>query len=197
LHLKRLPVILSLLAVASVLYFFSEPILWKLGSLLVLSEPPQKADLIEVPGGDYAGNRILKACELLRAGYAPKAFVTGESMFYGVHESKLAIDFAGTRGCPPNFFLSSDYPAVSTFSELKDLITRLPAMGVHKVLLVTSPSHTARATRVFRRLAPNLEIHTVASFDPKWNNGYWWKTREGRKVWFFESVKTIADYLGI
>jgi uncharacterized SAM-binding protein YcdF (DUF218 family) len=197
LRLKPLPAILALLAVAAVLYLFSEPILWKLGSLLVLSEPPQQADLIEVPGGDYAGNRVLKTCELLRAGYAPKAFVTGEAMFYGKHESQLAIDFAGTHGCAPNFFLSSDYPAVSTLSEFKDLIPRLRAMGVHKVLLITSPSHTARATRVFRRLAPDLEIHTVASFDPKWNNGYWWKTREGRKVWFFESSKTIADYFGI
>ncbi len=176
---------------------FSQSILFSMGAILVTSETPQKADTIEVLGGDYSGNRVMKGCELVRAGFAPKAFTTGDALFYGAHESQLAIDFAGAHGCPADYFIRTDFPAVSTVSELTHLTSALRALGMHKVLLVTSPSHTARATRIFRRLAPDLEIHTVASDDPKWNNGYWWKTREGRKTWLFEIIKTGADFFGI
>jgi uncharacterized SAM-binding protein YcdF (DUF218 family) len=186
--------ILVLIAFAAV---FSRNILFWMGAILVTSEPPQKADTVEVLGGDSSGNRVMKGCELVRAGFAPKAFITGQASFYGVHESKLAVDFAGTQGCPADYFIRTDFPALSTVSELNHLTSTLRALGMHKVLLVTSPSHTARATRVFRRLAPDLEIHTVASDDPKWNNGYWWKTREGRKTWLFEIIKTGADFFGI
>lgn len=189
--------ILLLLLVTGFLFSFSGAILWKLGAVLVDTEPPQKADAIEVLGGDYFGNRILKACELVREGYAPKAIVTGGGTFYGKHESQLEIAFAGTCGCPADFFIPTGYPAVSTVDEVMHLLPELHRLGVHKLLLVTSPSHTARATRVFRRLAPDIEIHPIASRDANWNNGYWWKTRQGRKTWFFETAKGIADFLGI
>ena len=76
------------------------------------------------------------------------------------------------------------------FGELREL-------GVHKYLLVTSPSHTARASRIFRREGAGLEVHPVSAPDPYWQNGEWWKNREGRKIWLLETVKTIADYLRI
>lgn len=111
------------------LFFFREAILWKLGAILVISEVPQKADMAEVLGGDYRGNRILKACELVRQGFVPQAAVTGAGGFYGVHESRLSIDFAATRGCPPGFFMPSDYPALSTTDELENLVPELRRRG--------------------------------------------------------------------
>jgi uncharacterized SAM-binding protein YcdF (DUF218 family) len=76
-------------------------------------------------------------------------------------------------------------------------IQQLRALGVHKYILVTSPYHTARAARIFRREGVGLEMHTVSAPDPYWRNGEWWKTREGRKLWFLESVKTMADWFRI
>jgi uncharacterized SAM-binding protein YcdF (DUF218 family) len=70
-------------------------------------------------------------------------------------------------------------------------------MGVHKYLLVTSDFHTARASRIFRREGPRLELHAISAADPDWQNGQWWKNREGRKIWFSEAVKTIAEHLRI
>lgn len=166
-----------------------------MGQWLVYSESPQKADIIEVLGGDYDGNRVLKGCELVRNGFAPKAMISGAGEFYGFHESRLAIDFAISRGCPSGYLIAWGYAAKATTDELASVVTELRRTGIHKVLLVTSPSHTARATRVLRRLAPDLEIHTVASADRYWNHGYWWKSREGRKMWLLESAKTVADYL--
>lgn len=176
---------------------FSQQLLWWMGSLLVDAEPPQKADIEIVLGGDYSGNRIMKGCEVLRAGLVPRALVSGSGLFYGEHESVLAIRLATARGCPSETLVPFKYPANSTADEAAHLIPELHRLNSRKVLLVTSPSHTARAARIFRRLAPEIEFHAVASIDRRWNNGYWWKTREGRKVWLLESVKTIAGFMGL
>jgi len=167
------------------------------GRELVDSEAPQKADIVAVIGGDYKGNRITKAAELVRQGYAPRVLVSGAGSQYGHFESDLAIAYAVEKGYPREIFVALQYPSLSTADEARAVAARMRQMGVHKYLLVTSDFHTARATRVFRREAPDLEVHPVAAPDPDWNNGRWWVTREGRKTWFFETVKTVAERLGI
>jgi uncharacterized SAM-binding protein YcdF (DUF218 family) len=175
---------------------FSQRILWGMGEMLVGTDAPQKADMEVVLGGDATGSRILKACELIRSGYVPRALVSGGGNYYGSHESVLAINFAVNKGCPPDYFIPVQFPATSTFDEAQHVIVELRRAGAHKVLIVTSPSHTARAARIYHRLAPDLEFHTAACRDRKWNEGYWWKSREGRKTWLLESVKTLADFFG-
>ena len=85
----------------------------------------------------------------------------------------------------------------STTDEARDIVPELRKMGVHSILLVTSPSHTGRAGRVFRRAAPDLMIRTVAAADPRWCRGYWWTDRECRKTWILEESKNIADFFRI
>lgn len=182
---------------AAVLLVFSSRILWSLGAVLNDGEPPRKADMIVVIGGDGRGNRILTAAELAREGYAPKVFVSGGGGFYGHHESDLAIDFAVQHGYPRDVFIPFHHPALSTKDEARADIGELRRLGVHKYLLVTSVYHTARAGRIFRREGPDLDVHTISAPDRYWENGVWWKDREGRKIWFDETVRTIADYLRI
>jgi uncharacterized SAM-binding protein YcdF (DUF218 family) len=185
------------LCAAALLLVFSHRVLWSLGAILDSSEPPQKADMIVVIGGDAHGNRILKAAELAREGYAPKVLVSGQGAMYGHHESDMAIDFAVEHNYPRDEFIPFRYPALSTADEAAADIRQLRELGVHKYLLVTGPYHTARAARIFRRLGSGLEVHTVSAPEPYWQNGEWWKNREGRKLWFQEFVKTIADWFRI
>jgi len=196
---KRL---LSLFLVAFVcaavaVFAFSGSILFWLGSILVNAGPPQKADIIVVIGGDFKGNRITKGAELVRQGYAPKALVSGSGGMYGALESDLEIGYAVSHGYPRSEFIAVQFPALSTVEEARIVIAKLRQLGVHKYLLVTSDFHTARAGRVFRRQGRDLEEHTVAAPDPYWNNGRWWTTREGRKLWIYEALKTVTDPLGI
>src|SRR5437870_9128029 len=100
----------------------------------------------------------MKACELIRDGYVSRALVSGAGFYWGSHESIRAIDFAVGRGCPREAFVALKYPASSTVEEATQVIPEIRKLGAHKVLVVTSPSHTARAGRIFRRLAPDLEI---------------------------------------
>jgi len=186
-----------LICAASVLLAFSGRILWSLGAMLNDSEPPQKADMIVVIGGDSRGSRILTAAELVRDGYAPKVFVSGVDEIYGHHESELAIDFAVQHGYPRDEFIAFHYPVLSTVDEARADVRELRRLGVHKYLLVTSVYHTARASRIFRREGPDLDVHPVSAPERYWQNGEWWKDREGRKLWLNETIKTIADYLRI
>jgi len=186
-------VVVCLLASA----IFHRQILWSMGAMLVNSGAPQPADIVMTFAGDASGHRIRKAAELVREGYASKVLVSGAGSEYGVPETTLEIDFAVRRGYPRDYFIPLQSRSLSTKEEAPYIASRLRSLGVHKVLLVTSYFHTARAGRIMRRTAPDLEFHIVGSSYPHWNEGYWWKEREGEKIWLEEAVKTVADFFRI
>ena len=168
-----------------------------MGDVMVRAEAPQRADIVVVIGGDYAGNRITKGAELVRQGYAPRVLASGGGDMYGHYEGDLAIAFAEKRGYPPAEFIPLQYSALSTTDEARAVIARLRQMGVHKYLVVTSEFHTGRAGRIFQREGPDLEVHMIIAPDPTWNQGRWWTSREGRKMWLNEAMKTVADWFRI
>jgi uncharacterized SAM-binding protein YcdF (DUF218 family) len=176
---------------------FSQQILWESGAVLVNNQPPVKADAVVVLGGDYAGDRIRKGAELVKAGYAPVVIVSGGGRMYGRYEAEHEIDYAVRVGYPREIFIPVLKGVFSTQDEAGRDAAEFRQRGLHSVLLVTSPSHTARATRIFRKAAPEIQFHPVAAADPKWNNGYWWKIREGRKTWALEMAKTLTGPFGI
>ena len=191
-------VALSLIAVCLLVsLIFWQQILWGLGAMLVDSEPPQEADIAVVLAGDGSGHRIMKAAELVRQGYVPKVLVAGSARYYGLPESTAAIDFAVEHGYPRDYFLSFQIPSLSTREDAQHVVPELRTLGIHKYLLVTSYYHTARSGRIFHRAAPELEIRVIGASAPHWNDGYWWKEREGQKIWLQEEAKTIADFFRI
>jgi uncharacterized SAM-binding protein YcdF (DUF218 family) len=185
------------LCLAAVLWLCSVPILRAAGSLLVDEQPLHAADALVVLAGDSLGNRILKAAELARAGLAPIVLVDNSGLDYGHAEADLAIDFATDHGYPPSMFLAATWTARSTVEEARNVIADLRNRGAHKAIVVTTVWHTARAGRIFRRLAPGIQFYMAGADDPDWQNGNWWTVREGRKLFLMETVKTIADYLRI
>jgi len=168
-----------------------------LGEQLVYSEPPCKADVIVVLAGDWWGNRVLKAGELTRQGWAPKALVSGAGTLYGVNEGDLAIEFAERHGCRKELFFNLPSPARSTVDEARYIVPELRRRGVRKFILLTSDFHTRRAARIYRELAPDLPFCVVAAPDPDFSPDGWWRNREGRKTAFFEWCKTVAHLFGI
>ena len=186
-----------LLFAAILLAVFHTQIFFFLGSILVNAQPPEKADIVVVIGGDLLGNRILKGAELVRQGYAPLVLASGSGSIYGHFESDLAVDFAEHHGYPAGLFVSFHEPALSTQEEARRVIAELRRRGVHRYLLVTSDYHTARAGRIFRREGSGLEMRTVAAPDPYWAGGRWWTNREGQKIWLYETMKTIGNFFGL
>jgi uncharacterized SAM-binding protein YcdF (DUF218 family) len=168
-----------------------------LGDYLVKAGPPVKAEIVVVPAGDAFGNRILKAGELIRAGFAPYALVSGPSGEYGFYECDLAIPFAVRHGFPKEFFIRFPNQSRSTREEARDMVPELRRRGIHRFLLVTSDYHTRRAGRIYREIAPDLEMHVVAAPDRAFTAGGWWHTREGRKQFAFEWIKTVTSWVGM
>ena len=176
-----------------------------LGRLLVRDEGPARADIAVVLAGDYYGNRIVRAAELVKQGYVPNVLVSGPNMLYGYYECDLEISFAVKRGYPESWFIRAPNEALSTREEAAAILPDLRRRGVHRFLLVTSDYHTARAARIFtqaalqrpRAAAPDLVMRVVAAPDDYFRADGWWRNREGRKIFAIEWLKTVANLLGM
>lgn len=168
-----------------------------LGALLVRDDGPARADMAVVLAGDFYGNRIVRAAELVKQGYAPQVLVSGPNMVYGFYECDLEIPFAVKRGYPENWFIRAPNEARSTREEAAAILPDLRRRGVHRFLLVTSNYHTARAGRIYRAAAPDLQVRVVAAPDEWFHPDGWWRNREGQKIFFFEWSKTVANVFGM
>lgn len=168
-----------------------------IGTMLSDTGVPRKAEVAVVLSGDYFGNRILKAGELVRDGLVPAALVSGPSGMYGLHDSDLSIPFAARHGFPESMFIAVPNDARSTREEAALFVPELRRRGVKRLLLVTSDYHTRRARRLFRAAAPELDIIAVGAPDADFRLERWWTTREGRKYVVTEWAKTIGERLGL
>jgi uncharacterized SAM-binding protein YcdF (DUF218 family) len=186
-----------LVVLVSALLLFRVQVLTALGHFLVNADTPRRADVIVVLGGDYYGERIMKACELVRQGFAPKAIISGPKVFFGFHEDRFAIEHAVARGCDPFSLEGAPTDARSTETEAQFFGDLLRRRGVRHYILLTSNFHTRRAAAIFRRAIPDMEATVVAAPHPEFAPDSWWKTREGQKVFFFEWTKTLTGPMGI
>jgi len=168
-----------------------------LARLLVRNDGPVRADIAVVLAGDYYGNRIVHAAELVKQGYVPNVLVSGPHMMYGQYECDLAIPFAVKLGYPENWFIRAPNEALSTRDEAAAILPDLRRRGVHRFLLVTSDFHTARAARIYRAAAPDLDMHVVTAPDRYFRADGWWHNREGQKIFFIEWMKTAANAIGM
>ena len=171
-----------------------------LGGLLIHDDGPGKADVAVVLAGDQWGNRIVKAAELVRAGYVPTALVSGPP-FYGEHECDAAIRFAVGRGYPLEYFIGAPNDSLSTRDEARAILAELRRRGFRSFLLVTSDYHTARSGRIYRveedRQGGGPPFRVVAAPDKYFRRNSWWRSREGLKIVFFEWSKTLATAAGM
>ena len=168
-----------------------------LGRMLVDDQGPAHAEIAVVLAGDYYGNRIVRAAELVKQGYVPRALISGPQTVYGQYECDLAIPFAVRQGYPADWFLRSPNSALSTRAEAAAILADLRRRGVHRFLLVTSDYHTARAARIYRAAAPDLGFRVVAAPDRYFRPDTWWHNREGQKIFLIEWMKTVANALGM
>lgn len=146
--------------------------------------------------GDVTGNRVLKAAELARQGFVPIVLVSGPGKSYDHNEADLAIEFATNRGFPSSYFEPVRHEADSTQEEAVNMLAYMRRKGIKRFLLVTSDFHTRRSGRIYRRLAPEAEIHVVAAPTDAFDAAGWWRHRESRKTWLYEWQKIVANYLG-
>ncbi len=192
----RTKLLLAVFLLAAAVIVTHEFWLRQAGEFLIKAETPQRADMGVVLAGDWRGNRVLKGGELVRKGFVPAVLVDGPPQHYGNAESDLAVAFAVARGFPESYFIRFPMPASSTDEEARIVVDELRRRGCKSFLLITSDFHTRRAGRIFRKYIGDLKMTVVSARDDSFRDGLWWDTREGRKTFAFEFMKTVTEPLG-
>ena len=171
-----------------------QAILTSIGSFLVDSEPPQRADLVLVLGGDFWGPRVLAGGELARLGYAPLALFSGP-VYHERPQGELSVEFLAQKGYPAKLFQFFFTNATSTIAEAKDLRAELDRRKAKRVLLVTASYHSRRAKLVLTLFCPGVKFISVPASDPNYHVLEWWNDQRSRRFVFLEWSKILGTLL--
>ena len=166
-----------------------------LGLYLVKTVTPEKADIVVVLSGGITGNRLQKAVELAEQGFAPRVLVTGPRGPYGTRESDLAIGFAKRHNLNTTILESLHADINSTLEEALIIDKELQRLAISTALIVTSEYHSRRTWSIFNKYgSKKIRYTVVASKDPLFDPKNWWKTRNGRKTFVVEYMKTLNSW---
>ena len=132
---------------------------------LRLAEPPRPAGAIVVfaggvgesgeAGGGYQ-ERVKQAIDLYHAGLAPR-LVFSSGFRFSFREAEVMKDVAVANGVPADAILL-EVNAGSTYQNVVFVRDLLQGLDTRSALLVSSPYHMRRATLVWRKQAPQIDV---------------------------------------
>ena len=191
--MKRLSV--SLGALILLLFLFHPWILNGLADRLVVSDRLEKADLILVLAGDGNGERVDEAVKLFKTGLASKLLMSGGPMAWKLTYAEWMKKQAVASGVPAAAILIQDRSR-STLEDAKFSLPIVNASQIHSIILVTSPTHTRRAGRVFHKIfAPagiKVIVHPVEKSE--FNPNRWWTRHEDTALVVWEYVSAVLYF---
>jgi uncharacterized SAM-binding protein YcdF (DUF218 family) len=165
-----------------------ETVLPSLGSFLVVRDPPERADLIYLFGGNYSV-RAPMAARLFRERWAPQIVLSREPEDVRSPSeprgnfTDVTVDILRSEGVPADRILQLQ-PAggvSSTADEARALRAFLQIHGVRRILVVTSNFHSRRALLALRRsLGSFIEIRMTPADDPTFTPRNWWRDAPGK-----------------
>jgi uncharacterized SAM-binding protein YcdF (DUF218 family) len=83
----------------------------------------------------------------------------------------------------------------STREEAAALSEFVASHGWKRILVVTSNYHTRRARYIYERTMPSgTELRVIAAHDSEYDPNSWWRTREGLKLFFRETLAQIVAF---
>lgn len=173
--LKRISVAILLAIIA--IYLFRHA-----GSLLVVPDNPEHADVIVVLAGGDNDVRYWEGVRLMRESYAPHLLldVFSPSYTFGHSNIELAQDLLNrtTSGqstiCPIR--------QNSTYEETEYLARCLEEMHVKSILLVTSDFHSRRALSILRKRLPQYHFSNDNAHHSFYFGERWWTNRQWAKT---------------
>ena len=159
--------------------FFAGTLLaiWLVGLLVFIgampdrvAEPSRKTDAIVVLTGGSL--RLGEGLKLLRAGLAPKLFVSGVASGIELPQLLQSIDDreASTPCCIALGHIASDTPG-----NAKESAVWARQEGVRSIRLVTSAYHMPRSLMEFRTAAPGIELVPHPVFPSNVKADAWWR----------------------
>jgi uncharacterized SAM-binding protein YcdF (DUF218 family) len=132
------------------------------GPFLVVHDPLQPADAIVVIGGDHKPERLRRAAELYRQGYAPLIIISaGTIVLEGdqhIPEAHVMVRQARELGLPEDTLIL-EQASKSTYENAVYSKALCQTKGITSILLITSAYHSRRARRLFQSVyAPDIRV---------------------------------------
>lgn len=190
----RLLFLMGLAVFALILYLARYPLLRFAGNFWVVDESPKISDAIVIlSDDDYGAVRASRASDLYRASWAPRIVASGRALRPYASIAELMQRDLTDRGVPTTAVIRFPNRAHNTLDEAGAVSEFLSSRGWKKIIVVTSNYHTRRARFVYERsLMPGTELRVVAASDPDYDPNSWWRTREGLKTFFYETLGYVV-----
>lgn len=188
----------------AVAFLLPERVLAPVALSLVRNDGPVPADAIIVLLGDANRDRVRTALELYRQGFAPRVvfgngsfrrfpssppFSLEEFFIPGGDSYRVYFEDAGLS--PGQFVVVDLGHATDTVTELEAIRDHALREGWRRVLLVTSPTHSARVGRIWDRIAKKVPGRTIPFDEPALDR--WWKSPELTQQVVYEAGAWCKD----
>lgn len=202
---KRIIIVLSIVSLLTA----GRLLLPSIGETLVTEDEPEKSDLIVVLMGGGL-NRVFGAVDLYSLDYGEKILMVenyqagyNEADLKGISVPRDAEIFKLTAvqmGVPVEAIIILPGDAKSTQDEALVVRNYLQEHEeLHSMIIVTSPSHSARAKKVFvwalADLNRDIKVLSCPNSYDSFNASNWWQSRDDAERVFLEYVKFINFYL--
>lgn len=196
---------LGTLALLLAFFLLRGPLLMGVARFLEVEDPPHRADLIYLLGGDsHVGARAPHAAALYRRGLAPRVVLARTeltpSVRLGYYPSETDVNLRLLRhfGVPDSAIVVLEMPggATSTTDEARVLGQYLNGRPT-EVIVVTTRYHTRRARWNLRRALRGqpVEIRMSGATDPRFHSGNWWRVEAGLLAYVTEYIKFAHNWL--
>lgn len=190
----KLLVLIVLVVLCALIYLVRVPLLRLAGNFWVVSNPPANCDAIVIlSDDDFTADRASRAAELYHSGWAPKIIASGRWLRPYASIAQLMQHDLEARGVPAQAILPFPHNAPNTREELADIRAFVQQHGWKRIMIVTSNYHTRRTRYLSRHIfPPSITFLIESAPDVNYDPDSWWRTREGLKIFFHESVGLVV-----
>jgi uncharacterized SAM-binding protein YcdF (DUF218 family) len=188
--LFKLISLLTLVALFAIVYLLRHPLLRAGGRFWVVDDGLAVADAIILLSDDnYYADRAVRAAELYHSRWVPRIVASGRLLRRYTGIAELMQRDLVERGVPADAVVRLPHLAENTREEAQAVKALVIQRGWHRILVVTSNYHTRRTRYIYRRVFPaTIEVRTIPALDSGFDPEHWWQSRQGFKLFFYESA---------
>jgi uncharacterized SAM-binding protein YcdF (DUF218 family) len=161
---------------------------------LIVRDQLERADVIIVLSGDDNGERVSEAVRLYKKGYAGKLLMSGGPLAWRLTAADWMKKQAVYLGVPAKAVLL-EKASRSTRDNALFSLRILKARKVKSCILVTSPQHSRRASRTFKKLFGRQGIKIASQPVPLVRSRFrpdgWWGRHEDSQLVLWEHFASL------
>lgn len=180
---RFLKILIAFALISALLYIGHGFILEKAGRFLYYKDELKPADVIVVLAGEET-ERVEHGAKLFKEGWARKdrMILAGGPLVWRYTWASLMKEHAIYLGVPKNAILLED-KSRTTEEDARFTKEIMNKHGYKSCILVTSPYHSRRATRIFRKIMGDKIMIISAPAEKSWFSfDEWWKRRRDRAM---------------